>query len=85
MKRVATLTAAIALLAAALAAPVHVSEGFALQQGRLGRSLGCPAVRSEIARPLIDTIASGSFLFVHYPDPSWLEDSALLRKDCSPG
>lgn len=63
----------------------YVSEGFALQQGRLGRSLGCPAVRSEVARPLIDTIANGSFLFVHYPDPSWLEDSALLREDCSPG
>jgi len=63
----------------------YVSQNFARRQGRLGRSHGCPAVRSEIARPLIDAIADGSFLFVDYPDPSWLKQSALLREDCSPG
>lgn len=35
--------------------------------GRLGRSWGCPAVRSEIAHKLIDTIRGGSAIFAYYP------------------
>jgi hypothetical protein len=35
--------------------------------GRLGRSWGCPAVRSEIAHRLIDTIRGGSAIFAYYP------------------
>ena len=57
----------------------YVSEDFAQQHGRLGRSWGCPAVRTEVARPLIDTIKDGSFLFVYYPDEGWLESSGYLQ------
>ena len=35
--------------------------------GRLGRSWGCPAVRSEIAEKLINTIRGGSAIFAYYP------------------
>jgi hypothetical protein len=50
-------------------------------QGRLGRSFGCPAVRPDIARQLIDTIRDGSFVFAYYPDRTWLQQSNLLG-DC---
>lgn len=37
--------------------------------GRLGRSLGCPAVPQKLAPTLIKTIAQASCLFIYYPDP----------------
>lgn len=57
----------------------YVSKGFARIKGRLGRSHGCPAVRPEIAQPLIDTIKNGQYLFAYYPDPKWLAASTYLR------
>ncbi|WP_411832354.1 murein L,D-transpeptidase catalytic domain family protein [Pseudoxanthomonas mexicana] len=63
----------------------YVSEQLIRAQGRLGRSLGCPAVRASVARPLIDTISGGSFLFAYYPDPAWLRRSQLLDADCGQG
>jgi hypothetical protein len=47
--------------------------------GRLGRSWGCPAVRTAVARPLIDTLKGGQFLFSYFPDPDWLASSRMLR------
>ncbi len=63
----------------------YVSETLIRQQGRLGRSLGCPAVRTAVARPLIDTIRNGSFVFAYYPDQDWLRHSQLLGAACDGG
>jgi hypothetical protein len=60
----------------------YVSEALIHAQGRLGRSLGCPAVRPAIARQLIDTLRGGSFVFAYYPDTQWLKRSRLLAADC---
>ena len=60
----------------------YVSDALIRAQGRLGRSLGCPAVRTGVAPPLIDTIRGGSFVFAYYPDPHWLKQSRLLGADC---
>ncbi|PSJ22032.1 hypothetical protein CVH10_10125 [Halomonas sp. ND22Bw] len=57
----------------------YVSEAFIERTGRLGRSHGCPAVREEIAVPLIDSLKESQYLFTYYPDPEWLADSAFLR------
>jgi hypothetical protein len=57
----------------------YVSEEFADRQGRLGRSWGCPAVPTDVARELIDTIKDGTYLFIYYPDEAWLETSAFLN------
>ena len=57
----------------------YVSEEFIATQGRLGRSWGCPAVRTAIAKKLIDTIKDGSLVVAYYPDANWLERSAFLR------
>ena len=60
----------------------YVSPEIARAQGRLGRSLGCPAVRPAIARELIDRIRGGSLVFAYYPDSDWLQRSRLLESDC---
>jgi hypothetical protein len=56
----------------------YVGEAIAAQLGRLGRSFGCPAVRPEVARPLIDTLKDGSLLFAYFPDRKWLSQSRFL-------
>ena len=53
----------------------YVDPVAAKQQGRLGRSLGCPALRPQIARGLIDSIKDGQLLFAYYPDQAWLKRS----------
>src|SRR5690606_38198995 len=57
----------------------YVSPEIARAQGRLGRSLGCPAVRPAVARKLIDRIRGGSLVFAYYPDSEWLQRSRLLE------
>ncbi|WP_246131588.1 murein L,D-transpeptidase catalytic domain family protein [Pistricoccus aurantiacus] len=57
----------------------YVSEAFIEQTGRLGRSHGCPAVRQEIAAPLIDSIKEDQYLFTYYPDPQWLASSDFFH------
>ncbi len=56
----------------------YVSEAIATRLGRLGRSWGCPAVRSEVARTVIDALKGGALLFAYYPDGKWLKESPML-------
>jgi hypothetical protein len=57
----------------------YVSEAIAERLGRLGRSWGCPAVRTEVARTVIDTLKGGALLFAYYPYRKWLSESPLLQ------
>jgi hypothetical protein len=57
----------------------YVNAATAQAQGRLGRSLGCPAVRPEIAASLINAVKEGGLLFAYYPEQSWLEGSSYLN------
>ena len=57
----------------------YVNAKAAKTQGRLGRSLGCPAVRPEVSRRLVDTIKEGGLVFAYYPDQEWLESSRYLN------
>jgi hypothetical protein len=57
----------------------YVSEAIADRLGRLGRSWGCPAVRQEVARTVIDTLKGGGLIFAYYPDRKWLNESPTLR------
>jgi hypothetical protein len=59
----------------------YVSEAIAERLGRLGRSWGCPAVRQEVARTVIDTLKGGALLFAYYPDSKWLKESPMLQCD----
>ena len=56
----------------------YVSAAAVRALGRLGRSWGCPAVRKEIARKMIDTLRGGSPVFAYYPEKRWLASSAFV-------
>ena len=56
----------------------YVDPGVGKVLGRLGRSWGCPAVRREVAHPIIDALAGGQFVFAYYPDREWLASSRFL-------
>ena len=57
----------------------YVSEAMVERVGRIGRSWGCPAVRQEVARTVIDTLKGGALIFAYYPDRKWLNESPMLR------
>jgi hypothetical protein len=56
----------------------YVNPALAKTQGRLGRSWGCPALRPEVAREVIDNLKQGQMLFAYYPDKDWLAKSPFL-------
>ena len=58
----------------------YVSRAAVRALGRLGRSWGCPAVRSEMARKIIDTVKGGTPIFAYYPDKNWLSQSVFFRR-----
>ncbi|MCU1752702.1 murein L,D-transpeptidase catalytic domain family protein [Pseudomonas sp. 6D_7.1_Bac1] len=60
----------------------YVNPLWSERQGRIGRSLGCPAVRPQVARQVIDKLKDGQFMFSWYPDRRWLKSSAYLN--CQP-
>jgi hypothetical protein len=56
----------------------YVSGAVVRAMGRLGRSWGCPALRTGVAREVIDLIKDGSLVFVYYPDDRWQQTSRFL-------
>jgi hypothetical protein len=56
----------------------YVNPIMARQQGRLGRSWGCPALRPEVAPAIIDSLKNGQMIFAYYPDSNWLAHSPFI-------
>ncbi len=54
----------------------YVSKAMANSQGFIGRSWGCPAVPAELTTGIINTIKSGSCLFIYHP--SYIAKSKIL-------
>src|SRR5665647_885284 len=57
----------------------YATENFIKKFGRLGRSLGCPALPPELNKPIIETIKDGTCLFIYNPSDSYLCQSSLLN------
>lgn len=57
----------------------YAREEFAKATGRLGRSLGCPALPTEISAQVIDLIKDGSLIFIYGNDPTYLSQSPLVQ------
>ena len=59
----------------------YVSEAHVARWGRLGRSLGCPALAPEVTASVIERLRDGAAVFAYGPDPRWKQRSAYLRCD----
>lgn len=57
----------------------YVSEEFIIENDRLGRSWGCPAVPMELSGQIIDLIKEGSCIFVYVNDPEYFKKSKLVE------
>ena len=56
----------------------YANPDFAKRQGRLGRSLGCPAVPTAFNTAIIKTIKNKSCLFIYHPNKKYQETSRLI-------
>lgn len=56
----------------------YVSEEFVKDNGRLGRSQGCPAVPNEVSKELIELIKDKSCLFIYHPSRNYVAKSKLV-------
>jgi hypothetical protein len=58
----------------------YVSADFIKNYGRLGRSLGCPAVPEGLSKQIIESIKGGSCFFIYVPDKSYISNSQIISK-----
>lgn len=58
----------------------YVSKAFIKKAGRLGRSLGCPAIPVELHKEVIETLADKTCLFIYHPDKNY-ELKSTLRNE----
>lgn len=59
----------------------YVNDSFIKDNGRLGRSLGCPSLPTDGYSDIIKTIKNGSILFIYYPKKDYLNKSLLANSD----
>src|SRR5690606_12248020 len=57
----------------------YANRDFVQSTGRLGRSLGCPALPLGLHKEIINTIKGGSCLFIYGNDQSYLNQSPLIN------
>lgn len=53
----------------------YVSENYAEQYGRIGRTFGCFGLSQTIEPKIVKTIKDGTVLVAYYPDQAWLYSS----------
>lgn len=61
----------------------YAREEFISAAGRLGRSLGCPALPSELSKEVIELIKEGSLLFIYGEDQNYSSNSKLISASFS--
>ena len=49
-----------------------------IEDGRIGRSFGCPALPEDICEPIIDAIKDGTLLYIYVNDKNYLSKSRFL-------
>lgn len=56
----------------------YANPGVIKSAGRLGRSLGCPALPEAVNKPIIDLIKGGSLLYIYADDANYFAQSTIL-------
>ncbi len=59
----------------------YVNESVIAQQGFIGRSQGCPALPTNIYKPVIEKIKNGTCLFIYSPDKYYVSHSKILKEN----
>jgi hypothetical protein len=59
----------------------YVSGDFIRNNGRLGRSFGCPAIPGEDHEKILSMLSGGSCLYIHYPCENYHARSVLLSPE----
>jgi L,D-transpeptidase catalytic domain len=59
----------------------YVSEKFITENGRLGRSLGCPSLPMDSFTEVVEMLKEGSCVFVYYPQKYYLSKSKLVNSN----
>jgi hypothetical protein len=57
----------------------YATENFIKEHGRLGRSLGCPALPPDMNKPIIESIKGGTCMFIYNSDNQYISSSSLLN------
>ena len=57
----------------------YANEDYIARNGRMGRSLGCPALPENINTEVINTIKEKTMIFAYYNDPKYLKTSKYLN------
>lgn len=57
----------------------YANKDFVKATGRLGRSLGCPALPMAFHKKIIDIIKDGSCLFIYGKDQTYIQKSSLIN------
>jgi hypothetical protein len=58
----------------------YATEDFIKENGRLGRSFGCPSIPPEVHEAIIQTIAGGTCLFIFANNDSYINESSFVSK-----
>ncbi len=58
----------------------YANPDFVKRTGRLGRSLGCPAIPQALTKEVIDLIKGQSALFIYHPNKNYLNNSTYLNE-----
>jgi hypothetical protein len=59
----------------------YVSESFIKQNGRLGRSFGCPAIPMQETENIINTIKDKSCIFIYHPSKEYFRNSRFFNSN----
>jgi hypothetical protein len=58
----------------------YVSEDFIIKNGRLGRSLGCPAIPMELTQEVVELTSNGTLLFIYKSNQDYEKSSSYLNQ-----
>ena len=58
----------------------YVNESVVKSQGYIGRSLGCPALSTEVYKSVIEKIKNGTCLFIYGNDGKYIINSTFLKQ-----